>query len=287
MRVIFSRKGFDSSAGGGPSPIVAGQPITLPIPARDRSVTCYGDLSRPLSGLVSDLSGGRFTASSLCHLDPDLRMESTVAQRQPGWRATLGQVGAAQSHLANQGVCEGDLFLFFGLFSPAQKNQEGRWRFVGPRQHMIFGWLQIGEIWHLGCDGSHVGSTNPWLYTHPHVRPGYAENNTLYLAKSRLELPGPSEDIPGWGWFNRGFRLTSPGAPRVSDWLVPPWLDIHQGGVGMTYHPRKRWAGQGQLRAAGRGQEFVAHVGDRADVFTWLRTCLFSPGLNKEMDERL
>ncbi|MEL6529675.1 MAG: hypothetical protein AAFQ27_06905, partial [Pseudomonadota bacterium] len=28
MKVILSRKGFDSSAGGGPSPIVDGRPIS-------------------------------------------------------------------------------------------------------------------------------------------------------------------------------------------------------------------------------------------------------------------
>lgn len=32
-------------------------------------------------------------------------------------RCAFGQTGAAQSHLANNGVGIGDLFLFFGLFS--------------------------------------------------------------------------------------------------------------------------------------------------------------------------
>lgn len=47
MRVIFSRKGFDSAAGGCPSPIVEGKPISLPIPTRMPSVVCFGDLSDP------------------------------------------------------------------------------------------------------------------------------------------------------------------------------------------------------------------------------------------------
>jgi hypothetical protein len=41
MRVIFSRKGFDSAAGKVPSPIIEGEPISLPIPTERRSETSY------------------------------------------------------------------------------------------------------------------------------------------------------------------------------------------------------------------------------------------------------
>src|SRR6267378_2603959 len=41
MRVIFSRKGFDSAAGNPPSPIIDGEPISLPIPTKRRSETSY------------------------------------------------------------------------------------------------------------------------------------------------------------------------------------------------------------------------------------------------------
>jgi Nucleotide modification associated domain 3 len=33
VRVIFRRKGFDSAAGNAPSPIIDGEPISLPIPS--------------------------------------------------------------------------------------------------------------------------------------------------------------------------------------------------------------------------------------------------------------
>jgi glycosyltransferase involved in cell wall biosynthesis len=36
MKVVFGRKGFDSSAGGAPSPIIDGKLISLPIPMRRR-----------------------------------------------------------------------------------------------------------------------------------------------------------------------------------------------------------------------------------------------------------
>ena len=53
----------------------------------------------------------------------------TVGIREPGWRPLFGQEGAAETHLANQGVGTGDVFLFFGLFRPVEKAGDG-WRYV-------------------------------------------------------------------------------------------------------------------------------------------------------------
>ncbi|MBN8957102.1 MAG: hypothetical protein J0H17_11115, partial [Rhizobiales bacterium] len=151
MRVVFSRKGFDSSAGGCPSPIVDGQPISLPIPVRTTpSPIRYMDLIGDYESLVEDLTKGKIDRHSRCHLDPDLN--PSVLPRLPGWRGALGQVGAAQSHLSNEGVSVGDLFLFWGLFRHAER--KNRWIFYGAPEHRLFGWLQVGEILQLGEDGS-------------------------------------------------------------------------------------------------------------------------------------
>ena len=48
------------------------------------------------------------------HLDPDL-VPGTLP-RPPDWLPAFGQDSAAASHLRNQGVSRGDLFLFFGWF---------------------------------------------------------------------------------------------------------------------------------------------------------------------------
>ena len=48
----------------------------------------------------------------------------------------FGQCGAAQTHLANQGVAEGDVFLLFGLFREAG----------GELHHRIYGYCEIAEI---------------------------------------------------------------------------------------------------------------------------------------------
>src|SRR4029450_11040295 len=91
MKIVFSRKGFDSGAGGAPSPIMEGRPISLPIPTPRRSLTTYAALG--LGEIVEQVTKGRLSRSSLCHYDPMFE----------AGRCAFGQTGAAQSHLRNQG----------------------------------------------------------------------------------------------------------------------------------------------------------------------------------------
>lgn len=81
MKLIFSRKGFDSSAGGVPGPLVDDRPISLPIPTRMPSPTRYGDLANGVAELVSDLTRGRIAGDGPYHLDPDLDAGSTNRSR--------------------------------------------------------------------------------------------------------------------------------------------------------------------------------------------------------------
>ena len=268
MKLIFSRKGFDSSAGGVPSPLVDDRPISLPIPTRMPTPTRYGDLSNSVAELVSDLTRGLIAADRPCHLDPDLDTKSLV--RQPGWRGALGQVSAAQSHLSNNGVGQGDVFLFWGLYRPAVRSQKGSWTFHGMAEHRLFGWLQIDEVLTIGGDPLSVLTSHPWLRSHPHLATGWPANNTVYVARERLDLPSRADDLAGFGVLNPGLRLTAPASTQPSLWAVPQWLDPLRGGTGMTYHPAERWNHDGTLRSAARGQEFVADVGDRQDAIDWL-----------------
>ncbi|MEQ1847949.1 MAG: hypothetical protein ABL983_20505, partial [Nitrospira sp.] len=96
MRIILSRKGFDSSAGGVPSPIFEdGSLLSLPIPD-DRSSIKYQDIAFPglsFSSLVEQLTKGVVKRTHGAHLDPDIRC-SALGERHPSWRGVFGQVGA-------------------------------------------------------------------------------------------------------------------------------------------------------------------------------------------------
>jgi hypothetical protein len=269
MKIIFSRKGFDSSAGGCPSPIVEGRPISLPIPTKMPTATCFSDLAGPYADLVRDLTKGRLSGDDKCHVDPDL-IEGLLP-RQAGWRGSLGQVSSSQTHLSNQGVGVGDLFLFWGLFRPVERRD--RWSFIGEPRHLIWGWLQVGAVIDLGSDGSHALKESPWLDTHPHARSGWGSVNVLYTAGDQLKLESQQLRFPAFGVLAKGFRLTADGA-SPSIWRVPDWLNPSRGGVGMTYHSGGAWNENGTAETAGRGQEFVAQTDGRADAGEWVESLL-------------
>lgn len=270
MKVVFSRKGVDSSAGGCASALIDGTPVSLPIPTREPTPVNYGDLRRDVAEMACHLSGGRLNAAAPCHLDPDLD-PAALAERPPGWRGALGQAGAALSHLDNQGVGAGDLFLFWGLYRPVERTDE-RWRYAGPRCHALFGWLHIGEVCTIEDDGTAALLRHPWLRDHPHVRPGWNGRNAVYIASDGFTLGDRS--FAASGLVRRAAILTAPDSRLPSLWQVPRWLDPRSGGTGLTYHPPSRWLGGGRLKSAARGQEFVTDITGRDDAAGWIADLL-------------
>ena len=234
MRIIFSRKGFDSAAGGGPSPILDGRPVTLPIPGLAASRTTYGALG--LGEHVRRASRGRYGANDLCHHDPMFL---------PDGNCLFGQCGAAQSHLANQGVGPGDVFLFFGLFL-----EQG----TRDPHHRIFGYLRIAEIVALAsCEAERVAELA--RHGHPHALRMEERNDTVYAGEGRMAAHA-----------GEALRLTVPDGP-LSTWRVPGWLRPGN----LTYHRKpERWLPDGLLKAAPRGQEFVTNIGGLPAARIWL-----------------
>ncbi|WP_029652371.1 hypothetical protein [Marinobacter daepoensis] len=283
MKLILSRKGFDSSAGGCPNPVFPdGRMLALPIPDAQSPIR-YSQIQhqgQSIGPLVSQLTGIPSFSRRGAHLDPDLI--ASAYPREPGWRPVLGQHSSAQAHLANHGVGVGDLFLFFALFRPAEK-QRGRWRFVPGSQafHAIWGWLQVAEVWPL-CKAEPRPS---WVAYHPHCHGDRSARNSLYVGRERLVLPGLQESLAGAGVVERLaalHRLTAPGAGRVTDWRLPAVFFPGPGKSPLSYHHNPgRWqvdneaAGFCRLRSAARGQEFVLDLGQYPGVCEWLLT----PGL--------
>ena len=116
MKVILSRKGFDSSVGGHASPILPdGRMVSLPIPSSIDRLS-YSELglpgSRTYADLIREIDAGARIDGMGAHLDPDL--VAATRPRKRNWRPALGQIGSAAGHLKNQHVGEGDLFLFYG-----------------------------------------------------------------------------------------------------------------------------------------------------------------------------
>lgn len=232
MRFILSRKGFDSSSGGRPSPILNGRPVSLPIPRGDFSTTTYEHVG--LGDLVETVTKGKITRSDLCHDDP-------MFAQGHCW---FGQIGGEQTHLLKNGVTVGDVFLFFGLF----KDDIG-----GEIHHRIYGYLRPDLI---GPPAELTRSPNwvPPPRAHPHLHTKWS-NNTLYFGKGCLAQRA-----------TEALRLTKPAA-TASKWSVPEWLSS----FGLSKHANPiRWQTPGELNSVGRGQEFVCHIGDAAEPRRWL-----------------
>ncbi|MBD3639797.1 MAG: hypothetical protein HUJ18_02265 [Marinobacter sp.] len=276
MRLILSRKGFDSSAGGCPSPVLPdGSLCVLPIPDPLSQIR-YDDVSfgaRRLGKIARDLSGGRVRGGSGAHLDPDLMADALP--RQHGWRPLLGQTGSAQGHLNNQGVGEGDLFLFFGVFRKAELLRR-RWRFVpGTRPfHAIWGWLHVGQVHAVDDLPQEV---LPWARYHPHFCRGPDSGNTLYVSSDAWRLSGHRDTLPGSGVFRHlqeRLMLTDPDARLPTRWRLPAGFFPAGGKPALSYHQKSdRWRLDlpwCYLASAARGQEFVLDLDAYPDLLPWL-----------------
>lgn len=268
MKVIFSRKGFDSKYGGYPSPILPdGRMVSLPIPREDE--TRYSDLGIDdetyydfMQRLRPEVKDNRIwtelTKETRCHLDPDIYAD--VLPRYKDWRPCFGQVDAAQSHLENQDVQAGDLFLFFGWFRMVKPTEKGNLKFYGRGFHSIFGYIEVGNI--AKCREDYREPI--WMRGHPHLmrKRRTSDNNTIYIANERLSW---NSDIPGGGvfQFDQSLVLTKEGLSR-SRWSLPDFFRS----VYISYHSADSWK-DGYFQSATIGQEFVIESSE--EVEGWAR----------------
>ena len=277
MKIILSRKGFDSQYGGYPSPIIDGRLLSLPIPSEDNirysdlmidgKLTYYNVMKELKSKIKVINNKGVWERKLLeenttCHLDPDIYRN--IIERPNNWRPLFGQVNAAQCHLKKQEIKEGDLFLFFGWFKKT-KYSKGKIIFDPnePRggKHIIFGYFQIGDIF-----------TNrdvpKWMEYHPHAQKSLAEckNNTIYVARKRLSW---DDNIDGSGTFNyrQELVLTKEGYSR-SRWNLDAIKNVE-----ISYHNKESWK-YDYFQSAAKGQEFV--IKDDPTVEKWVKKLISS-----------
>lgn len=261
MRVVLSRKGFDSVAGGGASPIMGdGRMVSMPIPEPESTAAPDGPTfedtmvtgSEPITYAKLGEQCGLPKATGPAHVDPDL--VPGARPRLEGWRASLGQANNAASHLRNQNVGPGDLFVFFGLYAPLGPGGLRRDDWF----HALWGYLQVDQVLDL-----HARPSIPdWLAGHSHLSAGAMATywrNLLYVARERLDF---APDQPGWGVFNyqTDLRLTPAGATTRTELELQAFFGP-DAGTTVTYLPGHLWSdiGGGRVRVefCGNKQEMV------------------------------
>jgi len=283
MKIIFSRKGFDSGSGGVPSPIFPDtRMVSLPIPDRYSPIAYsqihWDDLN--VGKIVEDLTKGKIPSTYRAHLDPDIHPGSLNRHYQ--WRPLFGQAGASQGHLRNQGINTGDVFVFFGLFQEVVwKNGKWKWNTTSVPKHVIWGWFQIETV--LAVEDIDQAEFD-WALYHPHFhRTSRHISNTIYLAKKALDIVGiEGLAITGAGIFPQfmnTLQLTAPESP-VSVWKLPLWMFPKENAPALSYHTNlDRWEKQANyalLQTVGRGQEFVLDCAYYPESIQWLEKLLGS-----------
>ena len=259
MKVILSRKGFDSGYGRTPSPIMPdGTLLSLPIPNEYDKIE-YEQLryhEKSYAQIISELTKGRFSDEK-CHLDPDIR--KGVFARSAQWRPGFGQTGAALTHLYNEGVGKDDLFLFFGWFREVEE-VKGIYQYVkgSSHKHIIYGYLQVGDILR-----NPTKEQFPWLDMHPHLDKDSGED-VIFVARPTLSWDAnrPGADCLR---YKPELVLTKEGLSR-SRWQLPDFLRD----VEISYHRKESWK-EGYFQSAGKGQEFVIAADGNDEVEKWTR----------------
>lgn len=245
MKVILSRKGMDSRAGGIPSPILPdGTLLSLPIPD-GTSGKPYGELSykgQSYQEIIRQLHPSfDFVKNQTCHLDPDIY--DGLGGRPAEWKPAFGQCEASARHLDNMGVDVGDVFLFYGMFKQAERQPDGTLGFVrgAPIQHIIYGYMKVGEILR---EEQEISRRYPW---HPHG----VNTNRPY---NRLYLP----DTYGTFQYTAPLVLTKPGQDSRRLWALPAFFA--ENGISISWQGENKPIlkdGCAELNSACRGQEFV------------------------------
>lgn len=291
MKIVLSRKGFDSSFGGVASPVFTEDErfLSLPIPLNRPEETrklgykiSYHDLNlygHNYGQLVEDLSRNKGTrrlrADALVRLGLDL-LKDVYPDRDQDWRPLFGQLGSAQGHLSKQGIGRGDIFLFFGLYNWVRK-EKGLYSYEKNEQafHMLWGWFQIDDVIDLDKPDNKIQA---WMKYHPYFYMPDVKRKALYLGSQDLTI-GQKVMIKGGGVgifdkYRQELQLSRKGSARCTDWLVPAFLYNEDKTKLPTYHQDPaRWRKEGDrynLTAVSIGQEFVFDSEDHLGATDWI-----------------
>jgi hypothetical protein len=281
MKIILSRKGFDSAAGGYPSPhfVESNRLLSFPIPEDEANSIdtgrTYADLRYDKNSTYLDIMnqlGLKKFEDKFTHLDPDVN-PNVLNNRTKDWRGLFGQSSSAQAHLKNKGVKSGDLFLFFGWFRDVVKTSNGYKYISGTDKHIIWGYLQVDEVQKIKHDKEY----ETWKLEHPHYYYRNREQNTGYIAKQNLSF---ATNLPGYGTFEfkDDLVLTSKDQKKRSVWKLPKYFHPSFG-TNMSYHEsiynksnKPIWELYNEhciLNSVGRGQEFVIEGND--EIIKWAK----------------
>ena len=235
--------------------------LSFPIPVEGEKGVSSKDISfdgKKLHRIFQELGFSDLEIKKRFHLDPDI--QSLAKNRAYG---AFGQTGAALSHLKNNDIDKGDIFLFFGSFSETLLSEDNklRYNFMHPF-HSIWGYLVIDEI----IDNiHHIPETIYYdLVDHPHYLnkdiPPYQNGNALFVGNDY-----------GTFYFNDILRLTKIGYKKTY-WSLP--ADFLGKAISYNKLPDRLTEDKRlEFKSASKGQEFIIDNVD-GQLNSWLKAIL-------------
>jgi hypothetical protein len=266
MKVILSRKGFDSEYGGQASPILPdGTLLSLPIPQTEdteKFSNLFFDGKNYLQ-IIKELNlKNNFNELTTAHLDPDIRKDC-LHSRPVNWKPLFGQSGAAQGKLNNENLKYGDIFLFFGWFRQTEIfNNQLRYVRNAPNQHIIFGYFQIDEIL------TDRNNFPEYANYHSHFSNRERVNNCIYTSTNELTFERTKKGADTLK-FSPKLVLTKNGMTK-SKWHLPDFFKD----LNMSYHSISSFK-ENYFQSVARGQEFVIQSDDR--LTDWVKEIVCKP----------
>jgi len=277
MKIIFSRKGFDSAAGGYASPIFPdGTLWSIPIPDNNNKM-CYKDLkftyeSESISNILNDFCHKRLVTAgkgapcdyasedTKCHYDPQLMRDGNSK------RIVLGQADAADGHLREHKVGKDDIFLFYGWYKEIKKTNN-KWKYVRktPDLHLIWGYMKVDKVIRLGTEeeNKNILKTYPFLKDHPHLETSFCEesikgNNSLYISAPEKYRYFKYDE-------NKCLTNINSESIRRSEWRLPSFFNQPDA---FTFLKEKNFKLDGSdviITYSGYGQEFILDLDKVSD----------------------
>lgn len=285
MKVILSRKGFEPTHGGIPSPIMPdGTLLLLPKP-KENGMICYHDLffqGNSYYDIAVSLENN--LQSTLVHARCDSGCYILPSSHTPPleWLPAYVHTGPLESHLSNQHICVGDIFLFYGWFRQTEYDEQHKLRFVpdAKEQNIIFSYFQIGAI--IKDIAFFRQQIKRPLLTFLDNRDVYP--NTIYLPTKKLSY---NNQQPGCATLSYSPKLvlTKPGY-HYNQWQLPDFLCAPD--VTITYHNNRNngfLTGKDYFKASPISEEFVIH--GTYDLKNWVHSLINTLELAAtEEDER-
>ncbi|HBZ41630.1 MAG: hypothetical protein A2Y20_04075 [Firmicutes bacterium GWF2_51_9] len=227
--------------------------LSFPIPF-DKNETKYSELKYKGKNYFQIVKELKPTFNfEKCHLDPDI-YDNILEKRPDDWEACFGQEEAALTHLMNQKVKVGDVFLFFGWFIEVENVGSGyKYKRGASDKHVIFGYFQISGI----HDTSDEIAKYHW---HPHSTTRPSKPNAIFTALEFLL----DTKLPGYGTFtySEDLDLTRKGYSR-SKWELPDCIKCKTISYHNEFSQKKDY-----FQSAMIGQEFVLDADQ--NIAQWL-----------------